>query len=575
MTTTPYARLLTSVNGDAAVAGARTVTGGETIQFSYESTVAWPGTPLTRIEFYSYPEGWTGPGGAWTEEETSIVGPTGSTITYTAFVYRGNSAPASFVMPSTWGKYLCQLIVNNGVKGGAQSEDVRDTACGLEILSSQGLHDLAWRETSQFSTETWRNWEGDHAANLRTLNTALAAALALSSTLPAAVGTAAIGVGTTAARADHVHAHGTQLGGTLHANADGSTAGFLTSTHYTYLTTITPVYTAGNIAFSAAGATTIGKAPVVVGAGLKTTLSGQKGEPGSIGGELELAAGEGGDVDADEPGALTLNLGSDGVSSGTLSFKGGTALGVFQTCLYLSASSTISWSTTKNSLGFNAAVDLRGRVGGVDKFILTAAALTMQAGVNLAADTLSVGGVAMTSAATASAPMIRDGAGRAKVADPSAVDDIDTKGARDTAVAAAVGKIVMSFGASSLGTGSFGPAYIWPPGTAVSTITATQLYIKNPTGVSLKLAGTLEIAQVAGVGAGTTTFTIQVGTAGGAPADTAMTITLDNAATDNTAAVAGTITWGAGEKMSIKCARGGGVAGAATNVRLQLCWIAA
>lgn len=49
---------------------------------------------------------------------------------------------------------------------------------------------------------------------------------ALSSDTPAAVGTAAVGVGTTAARSDHVHAHGNQLGGGLHADATASVAGF-------------------------------------------------------------------------------------------------------------------------------------------------------------------------------------------------------------------------------------------------------------------------------------------------------------------------------------------------------------
>jgi hypothetical protein len=59
---------------------------------------------------------------------------------------------------------------------------------------------------------------------------------ALASTTPAAVGTAAIGVGTTTARADHVHAHGTQLGGTLHADVIAAGAsGFMSGTDKTKL----------------------------------------------------------------------------------------------------------------------------------------------------------------------------------------------------------------------------------------------------------------------------------------------------------------------------------------------------
>lgn len=46
-----------------------------------------------------------------------------------------------------------------------------------------------------------------------------------------------------------------------------------------------------------------------------------------------------------------------------------------------------------------------------------------------------------TSAAAADAYVIRDASGRAKIADPSAADDIDTKGARDAATAAAIAAI--------------------------------------------------------------------------------------------------------------------------------------
>jgi hypothetical protein len=58
----------------------------------------------------------------------------------------------------------------------------------------------------------------------------------LATTAPASVGTAAaVGVGTTAARADHVHAHGAQTDGTLHAAATTSVAGFLSTADKTKL----------------------------------------------------------------------------------------------------------------------------------------------------------------------------------------------------------------------------------------------------------------------------------------------------------------------------------------------------
>jgi len=62
---------------------------------------------------------------------------------------------------------------------------------------------------------------------------------ALSSTTPADVGTAAIGGGTTSARADHVHAHGNQLGGALHADVIAAGAsGFVTGADKTKIDNI-------------------------------------------------------------------------------------------------------------------------------------------------------------------------------------------------------------------------------------------------------------------------------------------------------------------------------------------------
>jgi hypothetical protein len=49
----------------------------------------------------------------------------------------------------------------------------------------------------------------------------------LSNATPATVGTAAAGTSVFASRGDHVHAHGNQAGGTLHAEATTSVAGFL------------------------------------------------------------------------------------------------------------------------------------------------------------------------------------------------------------------------------------------------------------------------------------------------------------------------------------------------------------
>ena len=59
--------------------------------------------------------------------------------------------------------------------------------------------------------------------------------ISLSGTTPAPLGTAAVGSGTTAARSNHVHAHGDQLGGTLHAVATTSVDGFQSAADKTKL----------------------------------------------------------------------------------------------------------------------------------------------------------------------------------------------------------------------------------------------------------------------------------------------------------------------------------------------------
>lgn len=86
------------------------------------------------------------------------------------------------------------------------------------------------------------------------------AGISLSSTTPSPLGTAAVGSGTTAARSNHVHAHGDQLGGTLHAAATTVDAGFMSSADKTKLdgiavgATQTPLASAapGNVGTTAA-----------------------------------------------------------------------------------------------------------------------------------------------------------------------------------------------------------------------------------------------------------------------------------------------------------------------------------
>lgn len=198
MPTTPYIRILTSVNADVPALGAREVVNGDTIAFTFESQVAWPSDTTARLEFYSYPDGWAGPGAPWVTESVSVVY-NGSTITYDAFVYTGNSAPPSFTAPAgpAWGKYCLSAKLGNGQKNGVASSDMYDESTGFEILSPEGLRDLAWRESATFAEDRpWTKWVEDVRKNAVAIDAGLAAAAPVV-TLTAGAGLT--GGGTTAA----------------------------------------------------------------------------------------------------------------------------------------------------------------------------------------------------------------------------------------------------------------------------------------------------------------------------------------------------------------------------------------
>jgi hypothetical protein len=201
MPSTPYARLRIRVNGGAPQTGAVTIAAGDTIQLDAESYDGW-GAPVARWEWYSYPDGWTGPGGSWSSEVVTQSDGTTATVYY----WNGNSAPPSFTAPAigTWGKFLPKLTVLDGYKGGAPSTDVVDTSTAMEMVSSLGLKDLAHLEGKQFGE--WKKWARDHQANLRTLNTLIAAIGPYTST-PAAVtqGTGSAGASSLFSRGDHSH----------------------------------------------------------------------------------------------------------------------------------------------------------------------------------------------------------------------------------------------------------------------------------------------------------------------------------------------------------------------------------
>lgn len=73
----------------------------------------------------------------------------------------------------------------------------------------------------------------------------------LSDAAPLALGTASAGVGLQGSRYDHVHAHGNQLGGTLHAVVTGASAGFMSAADKTSFDAISSTYALQATTFTA------------------------------------------------------------------------------------------------------------------------------------------------------------------------------------------------------------------------------------------------------------------------------------------------------------------------------------
>jgi uncharacterized membrane protein len=221
MPTSPYAKLLVSVNGGAPTSGGITVVAGDTIQLSAESTVGWT---QQRYEIWSgmdlFPL--TCPAG-WSTDGTTGV-----------FYYSTSSTPPAFTVPAGWGKLLLRLRVNNG----ADNTTLCDDSTALQVLSPTGLYDIAWGETSQFSAgEKWiAAWRDD----LRLFEAVIGgsvvpASLTFNATLPLRVNGGA-----------SANLTGNQTW-TINA-ASGAAAGTMSAAHYTLVNNATATPTASTIA---------------------------------------------------------------------------------------------------------------------------------------------------------------------------------------------------------------------------------------------------------------------------------------------------------------------------------------
>jgi hypothetical protein len=158
--TTPYAKILVSVNGAGPASGGIEVPSEATIAFTAESTVGWL---RARWEIVDYPEGFTAPDGWSTDDD--------GTIFYLGF------DPPSFDLPVAavrWGKWYPRLILNEQMDNDQVVLDegrLIDETTMLSMLSPGGLRDICAREQQHFTTVGTRikSWLRALQQNLRVL----------------------------------------------------------------------------------------------------------------------------------------------------------------------------------------------------------------------------------------------------------------------------------------------------------------------------------------------------------------------------------------------------------------------
>jgi hypothetical protein len=162
MATPPYAKVLVALNGVPVGSGGITVSGGDVVQLSPESTVGWR---LQRWEITDAPPGFSAPAGWNVASDGSF--------------YSTAVQPPTFTIPSvgstTWGKYAVRLRVNGnplllddaGIRNPAYQSTLTDESTMLSLLSSAGVEGIALGEDRQFDTR--RGWLGALMRMARTL----------------------------------------------------------------------------------------------------------------------------------------------------------------------------------------------------------------------------------------------------------------------------------------------------------------------------------------------------------------------------------------------------------------------
>lgn len=162
MPTPPYAAVKISVNGGALTSGGLTVTNGDVLTLSAESTVGWKMSPAPEWRLYGHYSDYTVPA-EWSTK--SVTQADGSAIT--VYYYLGTTPPAITVQGSGWwGKVNIGLYVDGG--GGA----LTDEGSGFQVLSPSGQYDISHREGVQFGGGV--KWIQAYRQNIRVMEPILA-----------------------------------------------------------------------------------------------------------------------------------------------------------------------------------------------------------------------------------------------------------------------------------------------------------------------------------------------------------------------------------------------------------------
>jgi hypothetical protein len=137
------------INGGAPVSGGQPdIAASATIVLS---PVDPSGIRKMLYEIFEWPAGWTGPASGWTYDADADRW----------YVYTNSGAAApSFALPdiTLWGKVLFRGTANDALRDGKFAADLVTEGTCVQVLSENGMHDVAFGETEQF--EGRRQWMG-------------------------------------------------------------------------------------------------------------------------------------------------------------------------------------------------------------------------------------------------------------------------------------------------------------------------------------------------------------------------------------------------------------------------------